>query len=537
MWKKLRGAAPILSTVVVAACVMSSLSGYTKPVYAVEEPEAVIAADAESNAEVDEDDLTEETVETVSAAAGAFDVEDGTYEGEGTGYAGKIRVAVTVKDKTITGIEIVQNEADTASFFERAKAVIDSIIQSQSFDVDTVSGATYSSRGIINAVKNALTNETDNSSPASSSSAGGSGSAPSVSRVQDPSSYKDGTYYGSGTGFAGSGSVNVKVVVSGGKIASAEVTSTTDTASYMNRAKSVLSRIVSTQSTNVDTVSGATYSSAGIIEAVRNALRQAAVTDSGSNTNQNNTNTDSQSDTVIEAGKFPYPDGIYTGIGEGFQGTIKVGIVIQDKTLKNIIVTETEDDEAFFNRAKTILDVMLQKQTSEVDTVSGATFSSNGLIEAVNNALEEAKKAADGSTDENKDEPDPTDSDSDNTDPKNPDEDDNRDDHQDEEAKTVYRNGSYVVTVPCNPDEYEDFDSYNLTMTVVIENDQIVDLTNASGDGASSNNGYIRRAMNGMKTKLTGKISTDGVDTVSGATCTSVSILNGVQRAIEQARN
>ena len=41
---------------------------------------------------------------------------------------------------------------------DRALAVIDSVINSQSLDVDTVYGATYSSAGIINAVKNALEN-------------------------------------------------------------------------------------------------------------------------------------------------------------------------------------------------------------------------------------------------------------------------------------------------------------------------------------------------------------------------------------------
>lgn len=80
------------------------------------------------------------------------------YKGTGTGYAGDITVSVLIKDKQIVSIDILSS-SDDAAFFTRAKAVIDKIIEGQMLDVDTVSGATFSSRGIISAVKNALTGE------------------------------------------------------------------------------------------------------------------------------------------------------------------------------------------------------------------------------------------------------------------------------------------------------------------------------------------------------------------------------------------
>lgn len=89
-------------------------------------------------------------------AKGSFDLEDGVYQGSGTGYRGNITVAVTIKDKQITSIEIL-SASDDEPFFGRAKGLIDQIIKKQSTKVDTVSGATYSSKGIISAVKNALT--------------------------------------------------------------------------------------------------------------------------------------------------------------------------------------------------------------------------------------------------------------------------------------------------------------------------------------------------------------------------------------------
>ena len=65
-------------------------------------------------------------------------------------------------------------EGEDAAFFGRAKGVIDKILSGQKTDVDVVSGATYSSRGIISAVKNALTGEKDTST---SPAAGGTGGA------------------------------------------------------------------------------------------------------------------------------------------------------------------------------------------------------------------------------------------------------------------------------------------------------------------------------------------------------------------------
>ena len=63
------------------------------------------------------------------------------YQGSGTGYRGNITVAVTIKDKQITSIEIL-SASDDEPFFGRAKGLIDQIIKKQSTKVDTVSGAT-----------------------------------------------------------------------------------------------------------------------------------------------------------------------------------------------------------------------------------------------------------------------------------------------------------------------------------------------------------------------------------------------------------
>lgn len=89
------------------------------------------------------------------------------------------------------------------------------------------------------------------------------------------SKYKDGTYTGSGIGFKGR-TTTVSVTISGGKVANIEIVSYGDDRKYFERAsESVVQGILSKQSTEVDTVSGATYSSKGIISAVQDALSQA----------------------------------------------------------------------------------------------------------------------------------------------------------------------------------------------------------------------------------------------------------------------
>ena len=405
--EKCKPFAPVLSAAVVAACVAGSLYGYKVPVY---EMNASVEETQEQQDEVpvvktSTEDAEDETAEDEEQAKGSFDLEDGVYQGTGTGYRGDITVAVKIKDKQIASIEIL-SASDDEPFFGRAKGLIDQIIKKQSTKVDTVSGATYSSKGIISAVKNALTGEKDSGTTGSSQegTSGNQNTTPeAVGSVQEPSSYKDGTYYGTGSGFAGN--LKVEVVISGGKISSIQIVETNDGSEYIQKASGVISQILNAQSTNnIDTVSGATFSSNGIIKAVRNALSQAAATESTAAENggtSDGSDTEKKDDTTTTVtGTLPYNEGVYYGTAEGYNGDITVAIVIQENTLKAVLVIGEEDDDTFFNRAMDVVTQMMKKQSTEVDTVSGATYSSKGLIQAVKNALEEARRVTNGETDD-----------------------------------------------------------------------------------------------------------------------------------------
>lgn len=255
---------------------------------------------------------------------------DATYEGTAQGYRGEVKVRVKVSGGAISSVT-VESYSDDDEFFNRAKnTIINEIISSQTADVQTVSGATYSSRGIIQAVANALgvtvvqSETSDNmehggrhgmnenggerrrpddhqngndrkrrgggdhgssdngGSPLKPDSRDNNGSAPSDNQPDnhqnasqngnlDFANLKDGTY--SGTGQGRNGSIEVTVKVKSGKVTSVTIESSSEDAKYFNAAKdTVINGIISNQSLDVDTVSGATMSSNGIIDAVANAL-------------------------------------------------------------------------------------------------------------------------------------------------------------------------------------------------------------------------------------------------------------------------
>lgn len=86
-----------------------------------------------------------------------------------------------------------------------------------------------------------------------------------------------------------------------------------------------------------------------------------------------------------------YKDGTYTGSASGFKGDVTVNVVVSGGNISNIKIVSTNDDREFFQRAESVIDEILNSQSTDVSVVSGATYSSNGIIDAVNNALESAK--------------------------------------------------------------------------------------------------------------------------------------------------
>lgn len=560
-----KGITAVIPAVCLAVLMVTVLTGYKTPQakkYEASETEDISqikeALAKESTAAMAE---TTKKNTTKKGKKGAIDVKDGTYKGSANGYGGKVTVNVTVSKKTMTAIDIVSAPGETDSFFQRAKGVIDEMLTAQSTDVDVVSGATYSSNGIIGAVKNALFGtESNNATAANAGNA--AGSAPSVSKVSESGTWKDGTYTGSGKGFGGT--ISVKVTVKDGKISAIDVTSASgETASYFSKAKGIIPKMISGQTTNVDAASGATYSSNGIITAVRNALSKAETgksstkkkkkknkknkkKNSGSNSNNNNNN--------IAAPAEGYEDGTYTGSaacsGEQFKEySVTANVTIKKGKISAVEISSTAKGtnlKQFMSRdeIKNLPSLIVSKNgTSGVDAVSGATYSSHAIFNAVNDALSKAKKNS--SSTEKKEETTTEKKEETTTEKKEETTTEKKEETTTEKKEETtenpdegknYKNGTYKVSVSCEPDEDEDFDPYTISMDITIKKDKITEISNITANTNSTNKAYTNDAKKGMVSKIVANGNADGVNTVSGATCSSKAIKDACQKAFNAAK-
>lgn len=567
-----KGITAIIPAVCLAVLMVTVLTGYKTPQakkYEASETEDISqikeALAKESTAAMAE---TTKKNTTKKGKKGAIDVKDGTYKGSANGYGGKVTVNVTVSKKTMTAIDIVSAPGETDSFFNRAKGVIDEMLTAQSTDVDVVSGATYSSNGIIGAVKNALFGTESNNATAAAANAGNAaGSAPSVSKVSESGTWKDGTYTGSGKGFGGT--ISVKVTVKDGKISAIDVTSASgETASYFSKAKGIIPKMISGQTTNVDAASGATYSSNGIITAVRNALSKAETGKSSTkkkkkkNKKNKKKNSSSDNNNNNKAPAEGYEDGTYTGSaacsGEQFKEySVTANVTIKNGKISAVEVSSTAKGtnlKQFMSRdeIKNLPSLIVSKNgTSGVDAVSGATYSSHAIFNAVNDALSKAKKNSSSTekkeetTTEKKEETTTEKKEETTTEKKEETTTEKKEETTTEKKEETtenpdegknYKNGTYKVSVTCEPDEDEDFDSYTISMDITIKKDKITEISNITANTNSTNKAYTNDAKKGMVSKIIANGNADSVNTVAGATCSSKAIKDACQKAFNAAK-
>ena len=89
----------------------------------------------------------------------------------------------------------------------------------------------------------------------------------------------------------------------------------------------------------------------------------------------------------------PYADGTYTGEAQGYGGTVAVELTVENGKITDLTITSAEkEDTAYLDAASAVIDSILEQQSTDVDTVSGATFSSNGILHAAEDALRKAEK-------------------------------------------------------------------------------------------------------------------------------------------------
>lgn len=522
------------------------------------------------------------TTPTTEVPEGGY--KDGTYQGSGTGFGGTITVQVTVSGGKITAVDILSASGETGSYFASAQGVVSKVLSSQSPNVDAVSGATYSSNGIIQAVQNALSQagNSDSATPTPTPTP-----KPAKKPKKDTSvSYKDGVYEGQAEGF--DGIVTVKVTIKNGKIKKISNTNT-DTPEFFNKAwKTIKSNVISRQSTSeIDTVSGATFSSNGILGALSQALSkadQSGTTDSKEeDITPTPTTVPDETVTPIPT-EIPHPtktpdnpsdeqpvvkllkDGTYTGSAMGYSGKVNITLTIKDGKITEVTNTNS-DTRSFFNKAwRSIQPKILEKQSTEgIDTVSGATFSSMGILDASKIALEQAKntEVQPSVTPEPTEAPDSTEKPEPTNTPKPtsvpepttapeptavpeptetpaptsaPEPTDTPENSVTPEPTATpeptpvpagaYTDGTYTGIGEGNdgPDSVQ--------VTVTISGGQIVGATYFSYDDEE----YADTAWEGILGQVMGKQSADSVDTVSGCTYSSQGFIQAFRNALNQAK-
>lgn len=549
---------------------------------------------------------------------------DGTYYGSGTGFGGKLMVEVVIQDGKIVSVTLVENEGDDHPYIDNASALLQSIVAAQSTNVDAVSGATYSSAGLIEAVRNALAQAAVSGTGSAvtadqtvqKETQASSGTTSLTGAEEQGKTYRNGTYTGmavcvpDGEEEFDAYTLTLNVTIADDKIVGiSDIKGSGDryisaNDCYLAKASAIAEKIIQSGGIEVDAVSGATCSSNAIRQAVKNAMEQARITQIAEAPTQQVTvpvrtetvSKETQTTTALSGdeteGKI-YKNGIYTGTArcipdedeefEEYLLSLQI-TVVNDKIVAVSDVKGSGDgydsaNDRYISKAAQgsstsqgmvdrILASGVVNDPAEFDVVSKATCSSNAIVQAVMNALEQAKRGSSGETTETTKKPEettketttPEESTEETTTPADSTEETTTKPEEstgeettkpEDETGKYYKNGTYHVQADCEPDEDQEFEAYTLSLDLTMQNDRITKIENIAGSGAAydtANNTYIKRAAQGTS-KYTGMVTqileAGGLyqengellpfDTVSKATCSSNAILTACRSALQQA--
>lgn len=301
---------------------------------------------------------------TIEAVEDALENVDGSdaeayeprgYVGRALGFyeSSEIVLDVIIEDGEIVEI-VVMEEDETPGIGDSAiNVMIERIIESQSTDVDVQTGATVSSRATIEAVEMAL--------------------AKADGTYEDPeaTNYDAEGLLASALGFYESSEIVLDVIVEGNEIVEIRILAEDETPGIGDVAvEEIIERIIAQQSTDVDIQTGATVTSRATMEAVRSALEEAGITLE-----------------EREASLDYDPQGTL-GTGSGYGGDIVLDVITDgDEIVEIIVVSESETGGLGDTAIDETIEDVIAAQSTDVDTVSGATASSRGALEAIRDAL------------------------------------------------------------------------------------------------------------------------------------------------------
>ncbi len=284
--------------------------------------------------------VSEKLSEDAAAAATAVgDYVDGVYEGSGMGFSGTTTVSVTIENGVITDIETVSTDDDGRYYNKSFLVMKPEIIAAQGSEVNAVTGASYSSAGIAEAVADALKKA-------------------------------ERTYF-----------AEVEIP----QVTQQETTEATTGVTWTTGETTTEQSTGAITSTTEESTTEITTDDTTLSD-----LTTQEQTETQQTTEENTTEKETTEETTTKA-SASYKDGTYEGSGQGRKGTITVSVTIKDGEIVSVESVSTNDDYQWYNRAlSSISQSVTDKQSANVDTVSGATLSSMGIIEAIEDALSKA---------------------------------------------------------------------------------------------------------------------------------------------------
>ena len=187
--------------------------------------------------------------------------------------------------------------------------------------------------------------------------------------VAEDAAFTPGTYEATGKGFGETVPVSVKVTVDENAITAVEIEGDEEEPFGKPQFETYAAALVGRADAEIDAVAGATMTRDGIAEAVEKALAEARgeTADAG------------------EAAEMSFTAGTYEATSEGYNGPVTVSVTYGEGAIESIdIVSSVETDHVGTVAFDIMIPEMLEANGSGVDGVSGATFSTRALRNAVN---------------------------------------------------------------------------------------------------------------------------------------------------------
>ncbi len=314
---------------------------------------------------------------STSGDATCTDNGDGTYACSADGFNGeKLTATITVEDGKVTAItDMAGNNGDGIGddWFDDASELIG---VSSADEIDTITGATYTSSG-VKAMINAALNPS-----ASTSTETTTDSSSTTTATEGCTDNGDGTYACSAEGFNGE-NLTATITVEDGKVTAIEMSGNNGDGIGDDYFDDSSSLIGITSADDVDIISGGTYTSTGVknmIEAALNAANGETATTEAESTGD---------ETCVDNG-----DGTYACSAEGFNGeNLTATITVEDGKVTAITDMAGNNGDGigddWFDDASELIGV---SSADEIDTISGATYTSTGVKTMIEAALNAASK-------------------------------------------------------------------------------------------------------------------------------------------------